>query len=58
MYGKEAQSIFLVLNALRHVNADIAEVLDLLVSRDNSDLVKDDSCDPTTMSKLEASMQC
>jgi hypothetical protein len=36
---------------------DIADVPDLSVSRDNSDLVEDDPCDPTTTSKLEAPMQ-
>jgi hypothetical protein len=30
---------------------DIAEVLDLSVSGDNSDLVEDDPCDPTMTSK-------
>jgi hypothetical protein len=32
-------------------------VLDLSVSEDNSDLAKDDPCDPTTTSKPEAPMQ-
>jgi hypothetical protein len=36
---------------------DIAEVPDLSVSGDNSDLAEDDPCDPTTMSKPEAPMQ-
>jgi hypothetical protein len=36
---------------------DIDEVPDLSASRDNSDLVEDDPCDPTTTSKLEAPMQ-
>jgi hypothetical protein len=36
---------------------DIAEVPDLSVSRDNSNLVEDDPCDPTTTSKPEAPMQ-
>jgi hypothetical protein len=36
---------------------DIAEVPDLSASRDNSDLVEDDPCDPTTTSKPEAPMQ-
>jgi hypothetical protein len=36
---------------------DIAEVPDLSVSGDNSDLVEDDPCDPTMTSKPEALMQ-
>jgi hypothetical protein len=36
---------------------DIAEVPDLSASRDNSDLAKDDPCDPITTSKPEAPMQ-
>jgi hypothetical protein len=36
---------------------DIAEVPDLSVSGDNSDLAEDDPCDPTTTSKPEAPMQ-
>ena len=36
---------------------DIAEVPDLSVSGDNSDLAEDDPCDPTSTSKLEAPMQ-
>jgi hypothetical protein len=36
---------------------DIAEVPDLSVSGDNSDLAEDDPCDPTTMSKPEEPMQ-
>jgi hypothetical protein len=36
---------------------DIVEVPDLSVSGDNSDLVEDDPCDPTTTSKPEAPMQ-
>jgi hypothetical protein len=36
---------------------DVAEVPDLSASRDNSDLVEDDPCDPTTTSKPEAPMQ-
>jgi hypothetical protein len=36
---------------------DIVEVPDLSVSGDNSDLAKDDPCDPTTTSKPEAPMQ-
>jgi hypothetical protein len=36
---------------------NIVEVLDLSVSEDNSDLAKDDPCDPTTTSKPEAPMQ-
>jgi hypothetical protein len=36
---------------------DIAEVLDLSASGDNSDLAEDDPCDPTTTSKPEAPMQ-
>ena len=36
---------------------DVAEVPDLSVSRDNSDLAEDDPCDPTTTSKPEAPMQ-
>jgi hypothetical protein len=36
---------------------DIAEVPDVLASRDNSDLAEDDPCDPTTTSKPEAPMQ-
>jgi hypothetical protein len=35
---------------------DIAEVPDLSVSGDNSDLAEDDPCDPTTTSKPEAPM--
>jgi hypothetical protein len=37
--------------------SDIAEVPDLSVSGDNSDLAEDDPCDPTTTSKPEAPMQ-
>jgi hypothetical protein len=37
--------------------ADIAEVPDLSVSGDNSDLAEDDPCDPTTTSKPEVPMQ-
>jgi hypothetical protein len=36
---------------------DIAEVPDLSVIGDNSDLAEDDPCDPTTTSKPEAPMQ-
>jgi hypothetical protein len=36
---------------------DIVEVPVLSVSGDNSDLVEDDPCDPTTTSKPEAPMQ-
>jgi hypothetical protein len=36
---------------------DIAEVPDLSVRGDNSDLAEDDPCDPTTTSKPEAPMQ-
>jgi hypothetical protein len=36
---------------------DIPEVPDLSVSGDNSNLVEDDPCDPTTTSKPEAPMQ-
>jgi hypothetical protein len=36
---------------------DIVEVLDLSVSGDNSDLAKDDPCDPTMTSKPEAPLQ-
>jgi hypothetical protein len=36
---------------------DIAKVPDLSMSGDNSDLVEDDPCDPTTTSKPEALMQ-
>jgi hypothetical protein len=36
---------------------DIVEVPGLSVSEDNSDLAKDDPCDPTTTSKPEAPMQ-
>jgi hypothetical protein len=43
---------------LKHeVTCDIAEVPDLSVSGDNSDLVEDDPCDPTTTSKPEAPIQ-
>ena len=35
----------------------MAEVPDLSVSGDNSDLAEDDPCDPTTTSKPEAPMQ-
>jgi hypothetical protein len=37
--------------------SDIAEVPDLSVSRDNSDLAEDDPCDPTTTSKPVVPMQ-
>jgi hypothetical protein len=37
--------------------SDIAEVPDLSVSGDNSDLAEDDPCDPTMTSKPEAPMQ-
>ena len=36
---------------------DIAEVPDLSVSGDNSDLAEDDPCDPTMTSKPKAPMQ-
>jgi hypothetical protein len=36
---------------------DVAEVSDLSARGDNSDLAKDDPCDPTTTSKPEAPMQ-
>jgi hypothetical protein len=36
---------------------DIAEVPDLSVSGDNSDLAEDDPCHPTTISKPEVPMQ-
>jgi hypothetical protein len=36
---------------------DVAEVPDLSVRGDNSDLAEDDPCDPTTTSKPEAPMQ-
>jgi hypothetical protein len=45
------------LTALAYNASDVAEVPDLSVSRDNSDLAEDDPCDPTTTSKPEAPMQ-
>jgi hypothetical protein len=39
------------------MRVDIAEVPDLSVSGDNSNLAKDDPCDPTTTRKPETAMQ-
>jgi ribonuclease HI len=46
-----------LLKCLSRTEGDIAEVPDLSVSRDNSDLAEDDPCDPTRTSKPKAPMQ-